>query len=302
MRERRIASPGGGLAEALVFGATGILGQYLVREAEERGYHAEGTCAGDSRRFRQIDLSEPLAARALVRERRPAVVLLAAAMTSVDGSESQPELAERVNARSAQEIAQACSSIQARLVYFSTDYVFDGQSGPSGEASEPRPINVYGRTKLAGERFVAEMRPSPLIVRTCANFGWNRLRPKENSVTWILNRLRREETVPLFEDQWVSPSFTPEVARLTFDLLEQAHDGLFHIALRDCLTRMEIGNEVCGVFGLPRDLLRPVRLEEARLVAPRPRKSCLAVAKIEGTLKVRMRSFRECLEQMRETE
>ena len=174
----------------------------------------------------------------------------------MDGCESSPKLAEQVNAIAPGEIAELSQVGGARVVHFSTDYVFDGRSETVVEESTPNPINVYGRSKLAGERNVLGEAPDALVVRTCANFGWNRLRGKENNVTWILNALRTRKTVPLFTDQRVSPSYVPHVARLAFDLLEKEESGVYHAATKGCLTRYEIGEAVCDTFGLPTSLLK----------------------------------------------
>src|SRR5207244_4567096 len=104
-------------------------------------------------------------------------------------------------------------------------YVFDGRRGPFNERRRPQPLNVYGRTKLAGERNVVTAHPEALVVRTSANFGWGRARKKTNSVTWILELLRRRQPVPLFTDQRVSPSYAPAAARTAFDLLTGARPG-----------------------------------------------------------------------------
>ncbi len=277
------------LKDVLVLGASGILGQYLIAEAEKRHYNAQGTYLSEPvEKIQRLDLAQPSDIRSMVGSMRPEIVLLPAAMTSVDLCESGSEAARVTNAEGPRHTALACREYGSRLVYFSTDYVFDGSSGPSDEEKEPMPINVYGRTKLEGERNVLSILPSALVIRTCANFGRNRFRSKENSVTWIMSRLSRKEKVSLFTDQWVSPSYTPDVAKITFDLLDIGAHGVFHVASRSCLTRFDMGMEVCRVFGLAKELIEPSRMADAMLPAPRPSKSCLAVGKVERTLNVRI--------------
>jgi len=286
-----------------VIGGGGLLGQHLMREAATRGYRGHGTFASEPiPHHLPLDLSNPRAIRDVLARVRPAIVAVAAAMTSVDGCESRPDIAERVNAIAPGEIAEASRKIGARLVHFSTGYVFDGRSGPSDEGSPTSPINAYGRTKLAGERNVLAAAPDALVIRTCANFGWNRLRGKENSVTWILNSLRAGKPVPLFTDQRVSPSYVPHVARIAFDLLKKEETGMYHAATKGCLTRYEIGEAVCGTFDLSTSLLKPSTLAEAGLVAPRPRTSCLVSKRLERFPNIPQATFRETLEDMRRTE
>ncbi len=289
--------------DVLVIGGSGLLGQHLLREATTRGYRAQGTYSTEPvPRFLRLDVSDVAAARELVSRVRPGVVVVAAAMTNVDGCESRPDVAERVNAIAPGEIARASKEVGARVVHVSTDYVFDGRSAPSDESTPPKPINAYGRTKLEGERNVLAADSEALVVRTCANFGWNRLRSKEDSVTWILRGLRQGKALPLFTDQRVSPSYAPHVARVAFDLLEKEEAGIYHVATKGCLSRFEIGEAVCRAFGLPASLLIPSTLEDAHLVAPRPRLSCLTSRRLERFPNIPVPPFHETLDELRRTE
>ena len=291
------------MRDVLVIGGSGLLGQYLMREARTRGQRSTGTFfAGPADGLLPLDLTDPRSTRDAVVRSSPSVVALAAAMTSVDGCEARPDLAEKVNAIAPREVAEACRVVGAQLVHISTDYVFDGREGPSDEEREPNPLSVYGKTKLEGERNVLRILPEALVLRTSANFGWNRLRGRENTVTWILNRLRRGEPVPLFTDQWVSPSYAPHVARVAFDLVDQQVSGIVHVATGGCQTRFEIGEAVCEVFGQSRSLLTRSTIAAANLAAPRPRKSCLATRRLERFPDIPVPTFPQALEDMRRSE
>ncbi len=287
-----------------MIGGSGLLGQHLVAEAKARGLPVQATYASGAIpggvRMELADLEGAI--KTLVRL-RPKNVFVAAAMTDVDGCESHPEQAAIINAEAPGEIAKACASLGARLVHFSTDYVFEGSTqGAYREQDLAEPRSAYGRTKLAGERNVLAALPAALLIRTSANFGWNRLRKKTNAVTWILEKLRRSEPVPLFTDQWVTPSYVPDVARIAFDLLDRDADGTFHVGSKDCRNRLEMGQAVCESFRLPETLLKPIRLADLPLKAPRPRRSCLATAKVQRALKIRVPTFADSLAQMKDDE
>jgi dTDP-4-dehydrorhamnose reductase len=292
------------LPDVLVIGGSGLLGQHLVGEAKARSLPVRATYSGEAiPGGLRMDLANLVRVIETLRRLRPNIVLLAAAMTDVDGCETNRDYAAVVNAEAPGEIAKACASLRARLVHFSTDYVFDGSvKVPYSERSAPKPLSVYGRTKLAGEQKVREALPTALLLRTSANFGWNRMRRKTNAVTWILDKLRRNESVPLFTDQWISPSYVPEVARIAFDLLDRRAEGIFHVASKGCLSRLEIGQAVCQTFRLPEALLKPTRLSDMHLKAPRPPRTCLATAKIERFLDMRVPSFADSLVHMRDHE
>jgi len=292
------------LTDVLVIGGSGLLGQHLVGEANVRGLPVQATYSGDAIPGGiRMDLFDLEGTIRTLRRLRPKVVLLAAAMTDVDGCESHPEQAAAVNAEAPGEVAKACASLGARLIHFSTDYVFEGSTEKAYREEDPaKPQSSYGRTKLAGERNVVAALPSTLLLRTSANFGWNLHRRKTNAVTWILEKLRRGEPAPLFTDQWVTPSYVPEVARIAFDLLDRDAKGIFHVGSKDCLNRLEMGRAVCKTFGFSEDLLKPTRLEDLHLKAPPPRRSCLATAKVERALKIKVPKFVDSLERMRDHE
>ena len=287
-----------------MIGGSGLLGQHLVVEGKSRGLPMHPTYSGEAVSGGvRLDLADLVATIKMLRRLRPKVVFLAAAMTDVDGCETNREYAIAVNAEAPGEIAKACASLGLQLVHFSTDYVFDGSAQRAvSEKETPKPLSAYGQTKLEGEQNVMTALPSALILRTSANFGWNRLRKKTNAATWILERLRRNESVPLFSDQWVSPSYVPEVSRVAFDLLDRDAQGLFHVGSKDCLSRFEMGQAVCKVFGLPEALLTPTRLSDVHLKAPRPRRSCLATAKLERFLDIKVPAFAGSLVHMRDHE
>jgi dTDP-4-dehydrorhamnose reductase len=292
------------LSDILVIGGSGLLGQHLVGEAKARGLPVRGTYSGDAiPGGLRMDLADLVGVIETLRRLRPSVVFLAAAMTDVDGCEANGDYAAVVNSEAPGEIAKACASLRARLVHFSTDYVFDGSAKvPYSEKTAPKPVNVYGRTKLAGEQKVREALPTALLLRTSANFGWNRMRKKTNAVTWILEKLHRNDPVPLFTDQWISPSYVPDVARIAFDLLDRRAKGIFHVASKGCLSRLEIGQAVCQTFRLSEALLKPTRLSEIHLKAPRPHRTCLATAKVERFLDMRVPAFAKSLVHMRDHE
>ena len=250
--------------------------------------------------WRELDLRDRGAVRDAVRDAGADMVLNAAAMTDVDACEDRPEEARVVNALAAGALAEACRGARARLVHVSTDYVFDGTE-PATETTEPRPLGTYGKTKLEGERLVTAADPSALVLRMSGVFGWNRVSPKTNSVTWILKMVEAGQEVRLFRDQRITPTYAKTGAEAALDLAEAKAHGLFHVASRDCVSRVEMGEAVVEAFGIPGARLVPVVMASIALKAPRPPAPCLIVEKVEETLKRPMPGFRVCLENMRET-
>ena len=289
----------------LVVGGSGLLGQYVIEEAARRGHPVLATHRGPapsrpSASWIPLDLRDREEVREVVRKASPALIVNAAALTDVDGCEDRPEEAQVVNALAPAVLAAEAKSAGARFVHVSTDYVFDG-TGPASESTEPNPLSVYGRTKLDGDRRVLQVAPDALVLRVSAVFGWNRVSSKPNSVTRILQGVEAGEEVRLFQDQRLTPTYAKTAAQAALDLVDRGARGVFHVASRDCVSRLEMGQAVVEAFGIPGAKLVPVSMRSIALRAPRPPAPCLVVKKVEETLKRPMPGFRACLEDMRQT-
>ena len=294
------------MVRVLVAGATGLLGQYLCHEGLRRKYeviatHRSGHAPDQWRiAWRRLDVKDSAAVKEWVHSVKPDLVVNAAAMTDVDGCERDPDEAKHVNEIAAGHLASASKEVGAAFVHASTDYVFDG-TGPATEETEPDPLNAYGETKLFGERAVQRAHPRALILRLSAVFGWNRLSAKTNAVTWILQKLEAGKELPLFHDQRVTPTYARTAAEVAYDLWGRETAGVFHVACKDCVSRVEMGRAIADVFQVQNGKLTPISIASVGLRAKRPRAPCLAVRKIEETLMRPMPTFRACLEDMRAT-
>lgn len=291
----------------LVIGASGLLGSKLVAQARGR-YDFRGTYnpAVDGKsdwRLDPLDMGSKDEVDAIFSKLKPEVVVLAAAMTNVDACEKDPTTANRVNASGPLLVARACKASGARLVHVSTDYVFDGaKARPYREDDMPRPISVYGVSKLAGERSVLMTLPGAVVARPAVLYGWNPLEDKENFVTWVLKRLRKGERATLFQDQTISPTFADDLARTLLELAERDVSGVWHVSGPDCLDRPTCGRMIAREFGLDEGLVAPVHSSSVSLPARRPAYSCLDVSRAEKLLGRKMVAFKEGLKVMREQE
>ncbi|MFQ5553006.1 MAG: SDR family oxidoreductase [Thermoplasmata archaeon] len=295
------------MTRVLVIGASGLLGQYVARGAMDRGHEVWGTyfstpLAEDGLHPLRADLAKPATLHKAFDAAEPDWAVLSGALTGVDHCEEAPNKAIPVNGEGPAAVARLCKDRNVRLVHISTDYVFDGKGGPYDERSDPNPLSHYGASKREGEVRVFEALPDALILRLSALYGWNRLRGKANSVTWILARLRTAERVPLFADQRVSPTYAHEAAAAILDLAPRSTSGFLHVAAPECVTRLELGKAITDVFHLPRYLLEPSTMASANLIAPRPANSCLTSSRTDVRLNTPPRPLREALAHMRDAE
>src|SRR5579871_4262812 len=210
---------------AVVFGASGQLGIELVRELRQRGYQVT---AWDRQ---HVDITAPAAVEQALAAADAGIVYNAAAYNQVDVAEQEPVSAFQVNALAVRNLALACRQIDARLVHFSTDYVFDGRATqPYTEESPTHPLSAYAVSKLAGELYAGAYLEAPLIVRTCGVFGpAGRHTARGNFIELMLRLAGSARPIRVVEDHVASPTFAPWLASRTIDLLERGQAGIFHI-------------------------------------------------------------------------
>ena len=209
------------MSRILVTGRNGQVGFELQRNLAGRG---QVVAVGRD----EMDLSDPDAIRRVVREAKPDLIVNAAAYTAVDQAESEPELALAINGVAPGILAEEAKRLGVALIHYSTDYVFDGsKAAPYTEEDEPRPINVYGRTKLAGERAIQAVDVPHLILRT----SWVYSARGKNFLLTILRLAREREELSIVDDQIGAPTWSRAIAMATGGIL--AHLGYGQPAFRD---------------------------------------------------------------------
>lgn len=291
----------------MVIGASGLLGSKLMLQAG-RKYDVSGSYnpqvdGKTAWRLEPLDIGSKDEVEKLFDKTKPEIVILCAAMTNVDACEKQPLVANRVNATGPELVARTCKKSGARLVHVSTDYVFDGsKTRKYTEEDLPRPISVYGSSKLAGERAVLSTHPEAAVARPAVLYGWNPLEDKDNFVTWVLKKLRKGEKATLFKDQRISPTFADDLAKTLLELAEKDAKGVWHVSGPDCFDRPTCGRMIAKEFGLDEALISPVPSSSVSLPAKRPANSCLDVSKVEKMLGRKMLSFQQGLKVMSEQE
>jgi dTDP-4-dehydrorhamnose reductase len=241
---------------------------------------------------------------ALLARERPAAIVNAAAYTAVDRAESEPERAELVNATAVAAIAAEAARQGAVFVHYSTDYVFDGTAAaPYRETDEPRPLSVYGRTKLAGERAVAAAGGPHYVFRT----SWVYAPHGTNFLRTILRLAGERDELGVVADQTGVPTSAGLIARVTADVLERATDpstavppGLYHLAPRGTTTWHGYAEFLLAdarTAGLPVRVpprgVRPLMTSEYPTAARRPANSLLGTAKLETALARRLPSWED---------
>lgn len=279
-----------------VIGATGQLGSDIVTEARRAGYDVAALTHDD------IELTSEERVRATLAEKRPELVINAAAMNHVEGCEDDPLKAFAVNAVGVRNLAVAARAASITLMHISTDYVFDGTKPDSYvETDIPGPVNVYGTSKLAGEYFVAAFQPRHYIVRTSALYGVNRCRakPQDNFVKAMLAQGGAQTEVRVVASERVSPTSTASLSRQLLRMAGTNRYGIYHATSQGDCTWAEFASAIFEISGLSAQVI-PVEAQPTRQVR-RPANSVLANAALKQIGEDIMPEWREALKEYLQT-
>lgn len=276
--------------EFIILGAGGLLGSNLADKANERGHDVTATFHSVSPAFDaqlvKLDITNVDRFSKLLDEVDPDVVVNCAAMTDVDLCENEPDRAHEVNGNAPGRLAMEANRRNIAFAQVSTDYVFNGmRDGFYSEHDECNPVQVYGQSKLKGERRVNDSHDSPLIVRLSFLYGQ---RGDTGTISgfpaWLRSKLKSEGGADLFSDQYITPSRAGQVAETILDLVSLGEYGYYHVASRSCVTPYEFGQLLVGSLGKEKIVLKPASLNDVNRPAKRPSRTCLDVQNVEMTL------------------
>lgn len=229
-----------------------------------------------------VSLESVEAVAAMIRHASARVVVHSAAMTNVDACEAEPEAAHHANFLIARNVALACKLEGAKLVHISTDHVFSGTNQMMDEEAAINPINVYAKTKAAGEVAVLDICPNAIVARTNF-FGWGLSYRKSFSDT-IIEALRGGFEMNLFSDSYFTPILIGRLIKASHELIEADASGIFHVVGDERLSKYDFGIRIAKTFGLNANLIKPTLLAERHNIAQRPLDLSLNNMKIRAVI------------------
>jgi len=279
------------MKRAAVFGAAGQLGVELVRELKERGYSVAGWDRS------QVDITDLQAVENALASYEPTLVFNGAAYNQVDVAEQEPQAAFLVNALAVRNLAVACRQSDARLVHFSTDYVFDGFARhPYAEDDPTHPLGAYAVSKLAGEFYARAYLDRALVVRTSGVFGPGGLHTARGNFLEVMLRLANGgQPIRVVQDHVASPTYAPLLASRALDLAERDQSGVFHVGGGMPVSWFQFARMIFDAAGV-QPMLLAINEREYRTPARRPKYSALSNAKMERAGLAPMPSMREAIE------
>lgn len=276
------------MSRILVIGAKGMLGRDLIPELQS-SFPGDDVLGWD---IDEIDIRKERETVMEIERIRPAVVINAAGYTDVDGCESNEQEAFAVNAEGMKHIALGARQCGSRVVYLSTDYVFNGSKGePYGEEDPPHPINTYGRSKRKGEEYALGVADHGLVIRTQWLYG----QYGRNFVTTILRLAREEKVLSIVNDQIGSPTFTVDLSMAIGLLIRKKASGIFHVTNRDACSWYDFSRAILDLSKIENVDVAPISSADLERKATRPLYSVLSTEKFEQEIGVKLRTWSDAL-------
>lgn len=271
--------------KVLVTGANGQLGYDVVKRLKKNNIECLETDKNN------LDITKKKQVKEIITKFKPNVVIHCAAYTSVDRAEDEKEICFKVNVLGTKNVAEVCKEIDAKLVYISTDYVFDGEGNRPFEVTDkPNPINYYGLTKYQGELEVQKLLRKYFIVRSSWIFGKN----GNNFVKTMLGLGKERGEMSIVADQIGSPSYTFDLAKLLSEIIETEKYGVYHATNEGYCSWFEFACEIFMQAGM-NVRLWPIRAEEYPTKVKRPRNSRLSKEILNSTRNEKLRDWKLAL-------
>jgi len=275
----------------LVTGGSGLLGGKICEIATEENHQVySGYCHNVPQFGNPFKLDLTQNNFDIISQIKPDVIIHTAALTNVDKCESDKGLAYKINFEGTKGLAKIARQLNSFFIYISTDYVFSGEKGMYVEEDRPNPINYYGYTKLLGEDYC------DCVVRTCVIYGARPATGKINFALWLINKLKEKEEVRVVMDQYITPTLNTNLAEMILEIAERRLFGKFHLAGATRISTYNFALEIANKFKLDKDLIIPIKMDELKRIAKRPRDSSLDTSKASKILKKRPYRLDEALE------
>jgi dTDP-4-dehydrorhamnose reductase len=278
----------------LICGSNGLLGQRLALllstnteyEVLNTSHHRAFVFDHQLFDYTQLDITRKSDVKSLVGSFQPDVIINAAAATNVDWCETHRDEAWKANVVGVENLVEAARKYSVHLIHISTDYVFDGKSGPYCEEDQPNPISYYGKTKLAAENTVRASDMPWTVVRTIVVYG-SGIAVKKNFALWVVNSLKQGQVIRCVDDQISNPTYVGDLAMALIRIFERKKTGLFHVCGSERLSRYEFAVRAAEIFNLDPTLIIRTKSADLHQPAPRPLISGFITTKAEIELEMK---------------
>ncbi len=282
-----------------ITGGSGLLGERLATVSKNNDELTLVHNSNPTENTVKCDITNEAEVNECVERENPDVIIHCAAMTNVDLCEDEVESAYKINGDGTGYLAKAANNVDAKMIYVSTDFVFDGYRGYYKEDDEVNPLGIYAKSKYEGEVQLAKICNDWAVARVSVLYGWHK---RANFTSWVVDQLRQKNEITIVTDQINSPTLADNAAEAIFEIARQDKNGIFHTAGNDAINRFDFTRKIADAFDLDDSLIIPTDSTKFVQKAPRPRDSSLNVDKVEKELGMKMETCSESLKRMADIE
>lgn len=290
----------------LITGSNGLLGQKLVKLlVENPDIELLATSNGENRiskfdiNYQSLDITKLEEVDLVINEFCPDVVINTAAMTNVDACENDRENCWKINVDAVKYLLDACERVQAQLIHLSTDFVFDGETGPYKEEDKPNPLSYYGESKYAAEKLLQNSQyKNWSIARTIIVYGIAENMSRTNIVLWAKGALESGQELTIVDDQFRSPTWADDLAMGCWLIAKNRATGIFHLSGKDQMSILDLVKRVAEFFNLDASKVTPIKSSSLNQAAKRPPVTGFVLDKAISEIGYNPLTFEEGLEQL----
>lgn len=292
----------------LVTGANGLVGQHLIKQLLlETDHTVAATGKGSCRlpvlqnkrlQYHELDITDAVNASRFYREQRPDIIIHTAAISQADECETGKVKCRDTNVTATRLLIEAAKEINARFIFLSTDFVFDGEKGSYSENELTGPVNYYGSSKLQAEKLILQSGLKAAIVRTCLVYGNAPNGGRKNMISWVKENLEQNKNIKVVNDQWRTPTYIDDLVTGILLLVEKKATGIYHISGEELMTPYDMAMATAAHLSLDSSLIEKVDASIFTQTARRPARTGFNITKAKKELGFCPISFKEALKRM----
>lgn len=288
--------------KVLFTGITGLLGRYFITRKLE-GYEVFGVYNSNSlepeKNLFRADITDKSEISEILKRINPQVIVHAASIGSVDYCETHKDEAYKVNVEGTKNIVDSCLKLGSKMIFTSSNAVYDGNNPPYNEESDLNPLDIYGKTKVEGEKLIEKSGISYNILRLMTMYGWPQKGGRANPVTWIIEELGSKRPIKVVDDIYNNHLYAGQAADTIWQIIDKRKEKkTYNIAGEECISRYDLALKVAKVFKLDASLIKPVPNSYFNNIAPRPKNTCFNIQKMKKELGINPLSLEEGLIKM----
>lgn len=292
------------LTHKIIFtGITGLLGSYFLKNAAD-SYEIIGVgnknIQKTAKNSYKVDITNKRQILSFIKKINPAIIIHAVSIGNVDYCEKHPKEAYRVNVEGTRNVIHAAERVGAKIIFLSSNAIYDGLNPPYHEKSKTKPIDVYGKTKVEGENLIIKSGLKYTILRLITMYGWPQKGGRSNPVTWIIDNLKKGQNLNIVTDVYNNHLFAGQAAEVLWKVVkEDIENDSYNIAGGEVISRFDLARKVAKIFNLDSSLISPVSSDFFKDIARRPKNTSFDTSKMEKQLGIKPLTVNEGLRLMR---